>query len=76
MDASFAVYPNMQGHTGGVLTLGAGCPLSKSTKHKLNTCSSTISELVAVDDMMAQILWNWLLMKAQCIKVTDNILYQ
>ena len=52
------------------------CPLATSTKHKLNTPSSTISEIVAVDNMMAQILWTRLFMNAQGIKVTDKILYQ
>jgi hypothetical protein len=31
---------------------------------------------VAVDEMMAQILWTRLFMKAQGIEVLDNILYQ
>ncbi len=47
----------MQGHTGGVLTLGTGAPMVTSTKQKINTHSSTISEVVAVDDMIPQILW-------------------
>ena len=47
-----------------------------STKQKLNMHSSTISEIVAVDDMIPQILWTWLFMQEQGIKVTDNILYQ
>ena len=64
MNASFAAHPNMQGHTGGVLTLVTGCSLATSTKQKLNIHSSIITEIVAVDDMMAQILWTWLFMKA------------
>ena len=39
VDASFAVHPNMQGHTGGGLTMGRGFPISPSTKQKLNTRS-------------------------------------
>ena len=46
IDASFAVHPNMHGHTGGGLTMGRGFPISFSTKQKLNTRSSTESELV------------------------------
>ena len=37
VDASFAVHPNMRGHTGGGLTLGRGFPIVTSTKQKLNT---------------------------------------
>ncbi len=52
VDASFAVHSNMRGHTGAGLTMGRGFPIVSSTKQKLNTRSSTESELVGVDDMM------------------------
>ncbi len=57
VDASFSVHPNMRGHTGGGLTMGREFPISMSTKQKLNTRSSTESELVGIDDMMPIILW-------------------
>ena len=76
VDASFAVHPDMRGHTGGAMTMGQGFPFDKSTKHKLNTRSSTESEIVAVDDLIPQILWARLFMKAQDFKVKDNIIYQ
>jgi hypothetical protein len=41
VDASFAVHPNMRGHSGGGLSLGRGFPIVSSTKQKLNTGSST-----------------------------------
>jgi hypothetical protein len=56
VDASFAVHANMRGHTGGGLTMGRGFPIVSSTKQKLNTRSSTESELVGVDDMMPSII--------------------
>jgi hypothetical protein len=76
VDASFAVHPNMRGHTGGGLTLGRGFPIVNSTKQKLNTRSSTESELVGVDDMMPTIFWARYFLKAQGYDVADNILYQ
>ncbi len=56
INALFAVHPNMRGHTGVGLTLGRGFPIAASTKRKLNTRSSTESELVGVDDMMPIII--------------------
>jgi hypothetical protein len=50
--------------------------LDKSTKHKLNTRSSTESEIVAVDNLIPQILWVCLFMMAQGFAASDNILYQ
>ncbi len=76
VDASFAVHPDMRGHTGSTMTMGRGFSLDKLTKHKLNTHSSTESEIFAVDDLIPQILWTRLFMKAQWYVVRDNILYQ
>ncbi len=76
VDALFAVHPDMRGYTGGAMTMGRGFPLDKSTKHKLNTHSSTESEIVAVDNLIPQILWVHLFMKAQGFVVSNNILYQ
>ena len=76
VDASFAVHSNMRGHTGGGLTLGKGFPIASSTKQKLNTRSSTESELVGVDDMMPSILWTRYFLKAQGYHVSDNIIFQ
>ncbi len=76
VDALFAVHPDMGGHTGGAMTMGRGFPLDKSTIHKLNTRSSMESENFAVNDLIPQILWTRLFMKAQGFVVRDNILYQ
>jgi hypothetical protein len=78
VDASFAVHPNMRGHTGGGLTMGRGFPISVSTKQKLNTRSSTESELVGVDDMMPIICWThyFLLSQGYGIIVIENLLLQ
>jgi hypothetical protein len=76
VDAAFAVHPNMRGHSRGALTLGLGFPISSSGKQKLNTCSSTESELVGVDDLMSLILWSHNFLKAQAYAVVDNILHQ
>ena len=76
VDGSFAVHPNMRGHTGGGLTMGRGFPIVTSTKQKLNTRRSTESELVAVDDCMPAILWTWYFMEAQGYGVRENIVYQ
>jgi hypothetical protein len=48
----------MCSHTGGGLTMVRGFPIVSSTKQKLNTRSSTESELVGVDNMMPIIVWS------------------
>ena len=46
----------MRSHTGAVMTMGRGAIQFISSKQKMNTRSSTEAELVAVDDVIAQIL--------------------
>jgi len=76
VDGSHGVHPNLQGHTGGCLSLGGGMPINTSSKQKLNTRSSTETELVAADDMMPMILWTNHFLQAQGYATTDTILYQ
>ena len=47
-----------------------------STKHKLNTRSSTEAELVSVDDCMPAICWTRYFLQAQGYAVNENIVYQ
>jgi hypothetical protein len=76
IDGSHGVHPNMRGHSGGGLSMGQGFLIAPSTKQKLNTRSSTETEIVAVDQFMPQILRTRLFMEAQGYGVTENIIYQ
>ena len=44
-------------------------------KHKLNTKNSTKVELVAIDNLMPQILWTHFL-QAQVFNINNNILFR
>jgi hypothetical protein len=76
VDALFAVHPNMRGHSGGGLSLGRGFTIVSSTKQKLNTRSSTETEIVDADDFMPAICWTYYFRKAQSYGVKDNVLFQ
>jgi hypothetical protein len=52
VDASYACHPDMKSHTGGAMSLGGDVIYGTSKRQKLNTKSSTESELVDVDDVM------------------------
>ena len=75
-DCPFAVHPDFKSHTGGDMTFGQGCPITKSAKQKLNTSSRTEGELVAANDMATMILWTKLFMEAQGYEIRKNILFQ
>ena len=58
------------------MTFGRGAVQSLSRKQKLNTRSSTDSEVVGFDDAATMILWTKLFMEAQGYKIERNIVYQ
>ena len=76
VDASYAVHDDFKSHTGGCMMWGKGSPISISQKQKLNSRSSTESELIAVDDLMDKILWTRLFLKEQGVQIEKNILMQ
>jgi hypothetical protein len=76
VDGSFATHHNMRSHTGGYMTVGKGAAYAVSIKQKLNTRSSTEAELVAVNDVIAQVIWTRYFLQAQGIEVGPSKIYQ
>jgi hypothetical protein len=76
IDAAFAVHADMKSHTGAIFTMGKGAVISGSNKHKVNSRSSTESELISVDDKIAKVLWTKRFLEWQDFEVTLNIIYQ
>jgi Reverse transcriptase (RNA-dependent DNA polymerase)/Zinc knuckle len=75
-DASFAVHPDFKSHTGGAMSMGKGVIYGTSTRQKINTRSSTEAELVAANDVMAQLLWTQNFLRDQGYSSTETRLYQ
>ena len=50
VDTTYGVHPNLKIHTGACKYFGYGMVHCKSRKQKLNTKSSTASEVVGVSD--------------------------
>jgi len=76
VDASYAVHPDMKGHTGATMSMGKGSVYSSARKQKIPTRSSTECELVGVHDVMPQIEWTQMFLDAQGYKVKNTVLYQ
>jgi hypothetical protein len=70
VDASFAVHPDYKSHIGATMAYRDG------DTQKLNTKSSTKSELVGVDDVSVMILWTKLFLEEQGYDINSNMLYQ
>jgi hypothetical protein len=76
VDASYAVHKDMKSHTGGVVSFGIGAVMSKSSKQKLNTESSTEAELVGANDYLPYPIWAKKFLAAQGYALKENIFYQ
>ena len=76
VDVSFAVHKDMRSHTGGGISFGRGVLLGRSTKQKLNTTSSTESEIVEAADYLPNTVWLMKCLEHQGYKVKSSILYQ
>lgn len=76
VDASFAVHQDMRSHTGGAMSFGTGVIYGTSTKQKINTKSSTESELVGVNEVLPQILWTKYFLEEQGYIAEHTIIYQ
>ena len=76
VDASFAVHPDMRSHTGAVSSLGTGGIMCRSSKQKLNSKSSTESEIIGASDYLPNAVWIKNFLEAQGYVVSTNILEQ
>jgi Reverse transcriptase (RNA-dependent DNA polymerase) len=76
VDASYAVHPDMKSHTGGVFSLGKGGIYGTSTRQRINAKSSTEAELIAVAEVLPQILWTQYFLEAQGYTCDESIVYQ
>jgi hypothetical protein len=65
IDGLFAEHSNIRGHTDCALSMGQGFPTVSSTKQKLNTQSSTESEVVSMDDLMSAVCWTRYFLEAR-----------
>ena len=76
VDASYAVHKDMKSHTGGVVSFGIGAVMSKSSKQKLYTKSSTEAELVGASDYLPYLIWAKKFLAAQGYALKENVFYQ
>ena len=76
VDVSFAVHGDMKSHTGKATTFGRGVFMTKSTKQKLNTSSTTESEIVGASDYLPETIWLLRFMECQGYKAKRCVLMQ
>ena len=76
IDAYYAVHPNMRVHTGRGIFIGGVFPIVISTKQKINTLSSTESEIVGVQDCIPGVCCTRYFMEDQVYQVMEKNVYQ
>ena len=76
VDGSYGIHPDARIQTGGTASLGKGSFISTYIKLRLNTRSSTETELVAADDMMPHLCWTNYFLECQEYNINSTIMYQ
>jgi hypothetical protein len=76
IDGAHAVHADMRGHAGVMVTGGSGTLYASSTKTKLNTTSSTETEIVSVGEKLPKHLWFRYFRVAQGGDSKEDVLYQ
>lgn len=75
-DVLYAVHEGTKSHIGGVMSFRRGAIMCKSGIQKLNTKSSTESELVGASDYMPNTIWAKLFLGTQGYELTKNLFAQ
>lgn len=65
VDSSFGIHSDTKGHTGGIISMGRGAILSKSTAQRIVTKSSTEAEMVGISDFLSTIMWSKMFLEQQ-----------
>jgi hypothetical protein len=77
VNASHAILDNCRGHMASMMSIVKGAAISFSNTQKLNTKSSTESELVGADQVFSSILHTrYFLIEAQGYSIEQKILFQ
>jgi hypothetical protein len=76
VDASHGVHGDFKGHTGSCISIGKGAIYAKSNKQKLNSRSSTESELIGLSDSMPQIVWTREFLLEQGYNIGPAVVHQ
>ena len=76
IDASHAVHDNHRSHSGTIISLGKGPIYQKSGSQRINTKSSTESEIVALSDNSSQVIWSRNFLISQGYKIAPALIYQ
>jgi hypothetical protein len=76
VDGSYAIHPDMRSHTGATMSLGKGSIYSSSLCQKLTTKISTEAEIVAVSDVLPQVIWTQHFLTSQGYSINKSVVFQ
>ena len=74
INASFAVHNDMRSHTGAMLTFVRETVFCLSNKQKVNLTSSTVAEIIGVDDVMNFFMWVKLFIEQQVVNLPVRLI--
>ena len=74
IDSAHAAHPNMRGHTGGLTTFRTDIIDQKLGKQKMNTRSSTETEVVGTNEYLPKNIYFKMFIEVQGYKLKTNVL--
>ena len=76
VDAAYAIHSDMRSHIGGTMSMGKAVIYGTSTRQKLSTKSLTEAKIIALSDVLQQVVWTRYFLEAQGYIMSDSIVYQ
>ena len=76
INLAYGVNLDLKGHSGGTMLLGKGEAARKSSRYRINSRSSTESDIIGVDNHMPSVIGKLCFLEVQGFKVNKNIVYQ
>jgi len=76
VDAAYAIHSDMRSHIGGTMSMGKAVIYGTSTRQKLSTKSLTEAKIIALSDVLQQVVWTRYFLEAQGYIMSDYIVYQ
>ena len=76
VDASYAMHPDFQSHTGMIFSLGWGLVASMYKRQKINPIITMKAELIGAVRVLPEFLWSRYFIEAQKLEVEEAFMYQ
>ena len=73
---SYGIYPDLKVRYGGMMSLGKYQAAIKSSRHRINSRSTTELKIIVFNNHITGAIWTLRFLRGQGIKINKDIVYQ